>query len=155
MFDEESLKEKLRAIEALYAGAATTGERDAAARARERIAARLAALEGEQQVEWQFFADDWTHVLVVALARRYGLMPYRYRRQRRNTVVLRAPERFFTETFIPEYEAMAKMLREQLSKVTARVVSEVLHPDQSETPVVDVSPRQLEAFSTTPRRGEG
>jgi hypothetical protein len=39
--DEAKLLEKLRLIEALYAGAATEGEQDAAGRARHRILARL------------------------------------------------------------------------------------------------------------------
>lgn len=152
MFDEESLKEKLRAIEALHAGATSPGERDAAARARERIAARLAALSGEQKVEWVFYADDWTHELVVALARRYGLEPYRYRRQRRNTVVLSAPQRFFVETFVPEYDAMSDLLSRELRKVTARIVSEVLHPNTGESAVVADAPKQL-APSTGARGG--
>ena len=41
MDDEEKLKAKLRAIEALFSGATTAGERDAADSARQRIAARL------------------------------------------------------------------------------------------------------------------
>ena len=41
MTDEQRLIEKLQRIEALFAGAATPGEREAAAAARERIRARL------------------------------------------------------------------------------------------------------------------
>jgi hypothetical protein len=44
MDDESKLLEKLRRIEALHAGAATAGERDAAAEARRRIQARLLGL---------------------------------------------------------------------------------------------------------------
>ena len=39
--DEAKVLEKLRLIEALYAGAATEGEKDAAGRARHRILERL------------------------------------------------------------------------------------------------------------------
>ena len=42
--DERKLIEKLRRIEALYAGAATSGERVAAANARDRIRERLRIL---------------------------------------------------------------------------------------------------------------
>ncbi len=42
MFDEAALLEKLRKIEALHAGAATEGERAAAAQAAQRITERLA-----------------------------------------------------------------------------------------------------------------
>lgn len=92
MYDEDRLKEKLRAIEALFSGATTDGERDAADRARQRIAARLAELAKEAGVEWQFSLDPWSYKLLVALARRYGLKPYRYRRQRYSTLIIKASE---------------------------------------------------------------
>lgn len=152
MHDEERLKEKLRAIEALFAGATTEGEREAADRARQRITARLVERQGEQQVEWQFSLNPWTQRLFIALARRYGLSPYRYRRQRYTTLVVRASERFLRETFLPEYDAMAKTLNEHLTEVTDRVVSEVLNADTSEPAVVDAEPRQLQAFGDTPER---
>jgi hypothetical protein len=151
MFDEERLKEKLRAIEALFAGATTEGERDAADRARQRIKTRLLGLQGEKQVEWQFSLDPWSRKLLVALARRYGLEPYRYRRQRYSTLIVKASERFLQETFLPEYDAMSKTLDEHLTAVTARVVAEVLNADKSATRVVDTEPVQLEAFAPTTR----
>ncbi|MBZ4423285.1 hypothetical protein [Myxococcus sp. RHSTA-1-4] len=152
MNDEERLKEKLRAIEALFAGATTEGEREAADRARQRISARLVELRGEPEVEWRFSLNPWTHRLFVALARRYGLSPYRYSRQRHTTIVVRASERFLRETFLPEYRAMEKTLYEHLTAVTDRVVSEVLNADTSEPAVVDTEPRQLQAFADTPER---
>jgi hypothetical protein len=45
VFDESALREKLQKIEALFSGAATTGERVAAEAALERVRARLAELE--------------------------------------------------------------------------------------------------------------
>jgi hypothetical protein len=36
--------------------------------------------------------DQWSRHLFLALCRRYGLKPYRYYRQRRNTVMVRAPK---------------------------------------------------------------
>ena len=48
MTEEQRLIEKLQRIEALFAGAATPGERDAAAQARERIRSRL---QGQQQTD--------------------------------------------------------------------------------------------------------
>ncbi len=46
MTTEGELKEKLRKIEALFAGAATAGERHAAQAALERIMAKLREMEG-------------------------------------------------------------------------------------------------------------
>lgn len=142
MNDEARLREKLRAIEALFAGATTDGERDAADRARERIAARLRALQMERPIEWQFSLDPWSYRLLVALARRYGLKPYRYRRQRHSTLIVKAPEQFLKETFLPEYDAMVKTLHEHLAAVTERIVTEVLHADRSE-PLIQEEPKQL------------
>jgi hypothetical protein len=147
--DEERLKKKLRAIEALFAGATSEGEREAADRARQRIAARLVERQGERQVEWQFSLDPWSYRLLVALSRRYGLKPYRYRRQRHSTLVIKASEHFLRETFLPEYDAMSKTLHEHLTAVTNRVVAEVLSADSSEPAVVDAEPRQLEAGMRT------
>ena len=147
MDDEARLKAKLQAIEALFAGATTPGERDAAERARQRIAARLGELSQGDEVEWQFSLTPWSLRLLVALARRYGLKPYRYKRQRYTTRVIRASERFLRETFLPEYDRMVEALYEHLDAVTERVVADALHGDLSESPVVDSPPQQLEVFA--------
>ncbi|MCP5114519.1 MAG: hypothetical protein GY953_27135, partial [bacterium] len=83
----KELKAKLRKIEALFAGATTPGERLAAEAAIQRIKGRLhEAGQVAESVEMKFtLADTWSRKLFVALCRRYGLRPYRYRRQRRTT----------------------------------------------------------------------
>ena len=143
MHDEERLKEKFRAIEALFSGATTEGEREAADRARQRIAARLAEHSSEQQQEWQFSLDPWSYRLLIALARRYGISPYRYRRQRRTTLLIKTSKRFLEETFLPEYQEMSKILHQHLTSVTDRILTETLHADKSEPTVVDSEPLQL------------
>lgn len=72
--DEAKLLEKLRAIEALFAGATTPGERAAAADARARIQLRLDKMAEEAPpVEYRFtLADGWSRKLFMALCRRYG-----------------------------------------------------------------------------------
>ena len=71
------LREKLRKIEALYAGAGTAGERDAAEAALLRLRARLAERETvDSPVEMKFsLGDEWSRRLFVALCRRYGPDP--------------------------------------------------------------------------------
>jgi len=83
---------ELRKIEALFARAGTDGERQAAGAALERIRERLArAQRADRVIEIKFtFPDGWARRLFLALCRRYGLHPYRYKRQRRTTVMLRA-----------------------------------------------------------------
>jgi len=115
MTEVEKLQAKLRAVEPLFAGTTHAGERDAAARARERIVARIAEMKTARTVEWRFSLDRYTRHLLIALARRYGLEPYRYRRQRWTTLLLRAPESFLKEVFLPEYDRMVEVLHERLA----------------------------------------
>lgn len=153
MNDEDRLKAKLRAIEALFAGATTEGERTAADLARQRIAARLDELQRDASVEWQFSLTRWDRRLLVALARRYGLQPYRYRRQRHSTLIVRAPERFLKETFLPQYDQMCEVLFEHLDAVTERVIADVLHGDKGGELVVDTPPQQQLSLATPQGRG--
>ncbi len=78
MTPEQSLREKLRKIEALFAGAATEGEKVAAGAAAERIRDRLGQAAGkEKEIEVKFsISDVWPRQLFVALCRRYGLRPF-------------------------------------------------------------------------------
>ena len=97
---EGTLLEKLRKIEALYAGTTVAGEKEAARRAAERIRARLAELRGRNKdVELHYrLPDPWKRMLFVALCRRYGLTPFREPGRRHTTVQLRAPR---SSTTIP------------------------------------------------------
>jgi len=137
--DEARLIEKLLLIEALFAGAATEGEKVAAERARRRIMERLRCREREDPpVEYRFSMGDlWSRKVFVALLRRYGIRPYRYKGQRYTTVMARVPKRFVDETLWPEFREFSETLRTYLSEVTERVVSQVIHQDISEADVVD------------------
>jgi hypothetical protein len=146
--DEATLIEKLLKIEALFAGAATEGERTSAERARQRILQRLAELIPEDPpVEYKFtFRDMWSRKVFVTLLRRYDLNPYRYRGQRYTTVMVQIPERFVAETLWPEFQRIDAELNAYLQEVTDRVVKKVLHEDSSDAVVVD-RPFQLEMES--------
>jgi hypothetical protein len=137
--DESRLIEKLRLIEALFSGAATEGERVAAERARERILERLKIWEKEDPpLEYRFtMRDMWSRKVLVALLRRYGIRPYRYKRQRYTTVMAKVSKKFVDETLWPEFQEISETLRTYLSEVTDRVVSEVIHQDSSEAEVVE------------------
>jgi hypothetical protein len=142
--DEASLIEKLRRVEALFAGATTEGERDAAEHARRRILDRLRQWEREEPpVEYRFsMADMWSRKVFVALLRRYEILPYRYRGQRYTTVMARLTRRFVDETLWPEFTSISQALGIYLAEVTERVVHEVIHGDSSEAEVVR-GPEQL------------
>ncbi len=137
MTDEQRLIERLRLVEALFAGAATPGEKEAAAQARDRIRARLRQQERtEVAVEYSFkFRDRWSHKLFVALLRRYQLRPYRYRGQRYTTVMARVPRRFVDETLWPEFLELNKTLTAYLQEMTDRVIAEGIEGDMSDVEV--------------------
>jgi hypothetical protein len=144
MFLEGTLIEKLRKLEALHAGTAVDGEREAARRAAERIKARLEELRGkEKEVVMTYrLPDPWTRKLFIALCRRYGLSPYRERGQRSTTVLVRAPQTFQERTLWPEFQALSKELRESLEALTDRVIREAINEDVSEAPE---APKELPA----------
>jgi hypothetical protein len=138
MAGDARLRDKLRKIEALFAGAGTEGERLAAEAALARIRARLAEMgRSEAPVEVQFTVQDtWSRQLFLALCRRYGLAPYRYPRQRRSTVMLRAPQRFVDDVLMPEFKELDADLRSYLEEVTQRLIREEVFSDTSDAPEV-------------------
>jgi hypothetical protein len=134
MSDTDTLRDRLRKIEALFAGAGTVGERDAAAAAAARIRARLAAAAAsDPPVEMRLsVSDPWARQLLMALCRRYGIEPYRYPRMHRQTLVVRAPTRFIEDLLWPEFQQLSAALTDYLSEVTARVIREEVHGDVRE-----------------------
>ena len=137
ILDENALLEKLRRIEALHAGATTSGERDAAANAMRTIQLRLKRVEKEQPpIEYKFpLGDPWSRKLFMALARRYGLKPYRYRGQRYTTVMVRVPQRFVDDTLWPEFVELDRVLRYTLERATDQVISQVFEQEAAEAEV--------------------
>jgi len=129
MKSEDRLRETLRKIEALYAGAATAGERAAAGAAAERIRRRFEAASREEQAEEFKFsiADPWARDLFIALCRRYGLKPYRYARMRRQTVMVRAPASVVQATLWPEFEELSRALTAHLNEITRKIIREEVH----------------------------
>ena len=134
MTDEAELRDKLRKIEALFAGAATPGERSAAEAALERVKARLSEMaRRDPPIEMQFsLTDQWSQRLFIALCRRYGLRPYRYPRQKRTTVMVGLPRGFADQILWPEFVELDDILRRYLHDITLRLIREHVHKDVSE-----------------------
>jgi hypothetical protein len=134
MVTEQEIREKLRKIEALFAGAATAGERDAAEAARERIQRRLREYgRAERPEEWRFSLENpWSRKLFIALARRYGLNPYRRSGQRRTSVMVSAPRSFVEKTLIPEFEECNRVLVDHLDALAAEIIERALRSDTSD-----------------------
>ena len=126
--DIRQLIDKLLKVEALHAGATTPGERDAATAAIERIKKKLEQfVEADPPREMQCtFSNHWSKQLFCALAKRYDLHPYRYRRQRHTTVMLRVPARFLNEVLWPEFEGLNEVLKKYIDEMTVKIISEAI-----------------------------
>lgn len=139
MTPEQSLREKLRKIEALFAGAGTEGEKMAAGAAAERIRDRLSQAAGrEKETEVKFSIPDvWSRQLFVALCRRYGLRPFRCRRMHRQSIVIKAPKSFVEQVLWPEFEELNAALTSYLSESTERAIREEVHRETGDADEVE------------------
>ena len=140
---EQQLRERLRKISALFDGAITVGEREAAAAALRRVKQSLDTLNpasasrsggfAEPLIEMQFsLADRWQRLLLSALCRRYGLTPYRYRRQRYTTLMVRVKRSFLDRILWPEYVELRDALDEYLAAATDLIIREEIFNDARE-----------------------
>ena len=128
----EALIARLLKIESLHAGATTAGERIASEEARKRILEHLAKID-EEPIEMRFTLNSpWSRQLFQALARRYGLEPFRYRRQHVTTRMLKIKRRFLDETFWPQFVALDAELGKHLDEVAKTVIEAAVHRDLSE-----------------------
>jgi hypothetical protein len=131
MMIDEQLRERLRKVETLYFGATSAGEREAAGAAVERLKAKLeeAALR-DVPVEMKFsLPDEWSVRLFVALCRRYGVRPFRYTRQRRTTIMVRAPRRFFDTVVWRQFSDLHTDLLIYFEQTTERLIKEAICAD--------------------------
>ena len=139
MTPEQTLHDKLRKIEALFAGAATVGEKAAAGAAADRIRDRLGRASGQQKPQEMRFSisDAWSRQLFIALCRRYGIRPYRHRRMHRQTIVIEAPKSFVDQVLWPEFQELNAALVAYLSEITEKVIREEVHRETGEADEIE------------------
>ena len=140
---EADLLDKLRKVEALFAGAKTPGEKAAAGQAADKIRARLRQAESrESPVEIRFSVPDpWSRQLFCALCRRYGIKPYRYPRMQRQSILVRAPRSFVDSVLWPEFQQLEPVLRNYLAEVTETVIRGAIHGESGDAETVAEPPR--------------
>jgi hypothetical protein len=131
---EGRLRDKLRKIEALFAGAATPSEKAAADAAADRIRARLgAAASSEAPEEIRFsIPNTWSRQLFIALCRRYGINPFRYRRMHRQTVIVKAPKSFIEQVLWPEFRELSTALSAYLAEIIEKLIREEVHGETAD-----------------------
>ena len=129
MNEDSQLRAKLAKLEALFRRAGSPGEKSAAGAAMERLQGRLAGSgeKREPEVELQHSLPDvWCVQLFCAVCRKHGVRPYRYKRQRRTTVMVRVREREFYRGAWPEYCQLHAELANYFSDVTDHLISRVM-----------------------------
>jgi hypothetical protein len=84
----------------------------------------------------------YTRRLFIALAKRYDLRPFRYPRQKRQTIMLKVPKRFLDQTLWPEFEALSRELGSHLEALTARVIHTAVYQGDLDE-VEEGQPREL------------
>ena len=131
---EDQLRDRLKKVEALYFGAATAGERDAAEAAAERLKAKLEEVSRrDPPIEMKFsLPDQWSVRLFIALCRRYGIRPFRYPRQRATTIMVRAPRRFFDTVVWRQFSDLHTDLWLYFEQTTERLIREAIHADTAD-----------------------
>ncbi|MEW6173678.1 MAG: hypothetical protein AB1510_11545 [Bacillota bacterium] len=134
MKEEDRILEKLRKIEALFAGATTPGERKAAEAAKERIREKLKNIQrAEEKTEWKFSLNNpWSRKLLIALLRRYDVVPYRRYGQRRTTVMARMPRTFAEQIFLPEFESLNEILLGHLDQLAEQIIQKGIFKNTSD-----------------------
>lgn len=133
IISREDLVIKFQKIEALHAGAQTSGEKDAARNALNKIQKRIEEYqEVETPTEWKLSTSSmFEKKLLHALLRRYGLSPYRYARQRYTTTMVMASGRFIDDVLWPEYLEMSRVLDSHLTEVTNQIIKDAIGQDES------------------------
>ena len=117
----------------------TPGERAAAENASNRLRARLAALEkSEPAVEFRFsLTDAWSRSLFSAVLRRHGLTPYRYRGQRRTTLMVRVVRSYLDAKVWPEFPQLQSVLHDHFEAVTKRVIAQAMGTEDRDVELRD------------------
>lgn len=129
MAGDEELRAKLAKVEELFRRAGSAGERAAAEAAMERLRDRL-GVEGDGESEVRLSLPDvWSVRLFVAVCRKHGVRPYRYRRQRRTTVMVRVGQGFLEGVVWPEFDRLHRELESYFEDVTDHLIEGALGSD--------------------------
>lgn len=128
--DDEDLRARLAKLEALFRRAGTDGERAAAEAAIARVQHRLGKGAHTAAIEMKFsFPDAWAVRLFIAVCRKHGVKPYRYPRQRRTTVMVRALRDRFDAEIWREFGALHTELNVYFGETVDHLIHSAMHSD--------------------------
>lgn len=95
--------------------------------AEEMKAAVQEVLQREAELEYKFSLNDsWSVQLFTAVARKYGVKPYRTHGQKSQTVMIRATKSLVDEKLWPEFQQLSDRLHVALEKTTHDLIVKAL-----------------------------
>lgn len=132
--NEANLIDKLLKIEALYIGAQTIGEKEAAKNALDKVQKKIEEYKkADPPTEWKLVTNSmYEKKLLQSLLRRYGFKPFRYKRQKYTTVMVVASGEFINNVLWPEYVQMSKLLISHLDEVTEKIIKSAINESSEE-----------------------
>jgi hypothetical protein len=142
MFDDAKIRDKLAKIKALFAGATSPGEQQAAQAAMDRLQKHLDGMPrtgplADPPIEFRFsLSNAWSLRLFLALARSKGYRPYRHPRMRRTSVCLMIGRLALHTNLWLEYLEMNAVLTDYLGELADRIIADCINPDRSDADVV-------------------
>lgn len=127
MAADDELLSKLADIEAQFRRAGPPVERARATMGGTPGSLDSSHADCEPEVELQFSLPDiWSVSLFVAVCRTHGIRPYRYPRQKRTTVMVRARESAFHRAVWPEFNRLQTELESYFNDVTDHLIERVM-----------------------------
>ena len=142
MSNDQQIRDKLTKIKALFAGATTSGERQAAQAAIDRLQQRIDGVPpplpaADPPLEYRFsMTNTWSLRLFMALCSSKGYRPYRYPRMRHTSICVKIGQRALDYRLWPEYLEMNKVLTEYLGELADHIIADSINPDRSDADVV-------------------
>ncbi len=129
MAGDGELRAKLAKVEELFRRAGSAGERAAAGAALERLRGRLGEERDEEAEVRMSLPDVWSVRLFVAVCRKHGVRPFRYRGQRRTTVMVRVGQGLLERVVWPEFDRLHHELQSYFEDVTDHLIEGALGSD--------------------------
>ena len=79
-----------------------------------------------------FTSDSWHKKLLLAICRKYGVLPYRYKRQKYTTVMVKINGTFLNDILWPEYLEYSDHLEKLVEEVTDGLINKIhMHEEES------------------------
>ncbi len=129
-----NLLERIKKIEALINGATTTGEKNAALSAKDRLLEKHITKGMPKKLEEYrlYTSDSWHKKLLIAICRKHGIQPYRYKRQKYTTVMVNINPDFLNDILWPEYLEYSKHLEKLVEEITDDLIGKIhKHEDEN------------------------